>query len=64
MASRNERKKRAKARNAELRQAVEQAFVIDAEKQAAKAARNEALIGVNQWQRRGTRCICDPGLAW
>lgn len=64
MATRNERKRRAKVRDAELKAAVEQAFAIDAEKQAVKAARNEALIAVNQWQRPGTRCICDPGLAW
>lgn len=64
MASRNERKRAAKARHLELTLAVEQAFAIEAEKQAVKAARNEALIAVNQWQRPGTRCICDPGLAW
>ncbi len=64
MSTRNERKRAAKARKLELLAAQAQAFAIDAEKQAVKAARNEALIAVNQWQRPGTRCICDPGLAW
>ena len=64
MSTRNERKRAAKARKLELLAAQKQAFAIDAEKQAVKAARNEALIAVNQWQRRGTRCMCDPGLAW
>ena len=60
MASRNERKRRAKARHIELKAAVEQAFQLE----AAKQEHNQRLIDVNAWHKRGTRCICDPGLAW
>jgi hypothetical protein len=64
MNTRNERKRAAKARKLELLAAQKQAFAIEAEKRAVKAARNEALIAVNQWQRPGTRCVCYPGLVW
>lgn len=62
MATRNERKRAAKARKLELLAAQKQAFAIEAEKQAVIAARHEALIAVNQWTRKGTSCICHPGL--
>jgi len=62
MASRNERKRLAKARHAELKLAVSEALSLEAAKQAEKAARQEALIAVNQWTRKGTHCICHPGL--
>lgn len=63
MASRNERKRLAKARKSELVLAVSSAFKADEARQAEKQARHEALISVNQWHRKGTRCICHPGFA-
>lgn len=62
MANRNERKRLAKARHAELTLAVKQAFSIEALRQAEKQKREEAVIAVNKWTRKGTHCICHPGL--
>lgn len=64
MSRRNAQKRLAKAKKAALMLAVEQAFAIEAEKQAEKAAEREALIAVNQWTRKGTSCICHPGLGF
>ncbi len=62
MASRNERKRLAKARNVELKLAVKQAFSEEASRQAIKLKREEAIIAVNRWTRKGTHCLCHPGL--
>jgi hypothetical protein len=62
MASRNERKRLAKARHAELKLAVKEAFSLESAKQTEKSARQEALIAVNHWTRKGTHCICYPGI--
>ena len=54
--TRNERKRRAKAKAAMLREAVDNAFAADAKAKAEKAARIEALEAVNHW------CGYVPGL--
>jgi hypothetical protein len=62
MATRNERKRAAKARHAELQAAVKDAFSVEQAKVAETQARHEALIAVNKWTRKGTHTICHPGL--
>ena len=62
MASRNERKRLAKARHTDLTVAVKEAFKSEQTRLAAKQERANSIIGVNQWVRKGTHCICHPGL--
>jgi hypothetical protein len=62
MATRSQRRGKAKARRNELEVAVKVAFMEENARIAAKQAREIALIEVNKWHRKGTRAICHPGL--